>query len=643
MGLKQGAMITPGSLTQEELFVVNLNATMTSINKTYWDIWYAYVYTGKIPVLLYSKYEDVLPDIIWNKLVFYLQVIEGTEDDCDLVFFLLNDNFDAIDPDWWPSGVAKCNAIRVSGQMVEGEPVTTVTKVTIPQPSQSGHVIINSQGTAMTARGNLQFIGATITDDAETGTTVVSGLKGDKGDTGEAGPQGPQGIQGEQGPKGDTGDTGPAGPTGATGPQGPKGDKGDTGDTGPRGPQGLKGDTGATGPQGPQGIQGLKGDTGATGPQGPQGLKGDTGDTGPQGPKGDTGDTGAQGPKGDTGDTGAKGDTGNGIASITKTGTSGLVDTYTITYTDGTTSTYTVTNGSDATAVWGNVGGTLSDQTDLQTALDAKQDTIDEYIKKGINGMGQDSHTKYLMTQRDTTWLIFSSFSTLDPTDTSWAHLLSRGAISTELSNLQTSLNAKQDALTAGDNITISGSIISSPTEVLYGVVTGSTDDLSCTITYAQAQAAIDAGHIVIFLYGGTRYIYSYSEVSAQMYFPVKAQSQTVAGLTYTSSSKLSIFTVSIFYPWSRVSGKPTLVSKDVILDSASWSSDTYTITDRGITATSTVTLTYPVSTSASDYTALQDADIRATAQAAGSLTLQALGTVPTSDLTITLVIQNGW
>lgn len=106
---------------------------------------------------------------------------------------------------------------------------------------------------------------------------------------------------------------GPPGPTGPQGPQGEKGDKGDKGDTGDQGPQGD---------QGIQGIQGVKGDTGDQGPQGDPGPKGDKGD------KGDTGDTGPPGADG----------------------------------ADGISGT------------WGAITGTLSTQTDLQTALDAKQD-----------------------------------------------------------------------------------------------------------------------------------------------------------------------------------------------------------------------------------------------------------------------------
>lgn len=81
-------------------------------------------------------------------------------------------------------------------------------------------------------------------------------------------------------------------------------------------------------------------------------------------------------PKGDKGETGSTGATGNGIVSITKTGTSGLIDTYTITYTNGNTDTFTVTNGADGTTTWGGITGVLSNQLDLQAALNEKQDLL---------------------------------------------------------------------------------------------------------------------------------------------------------------------------------------------------------------------------------------------------------------------------
>ena len=164
------------------------------------------------------------------------------------------------------------------------------------------------------------------------GTTIAeltNGAKGDKGDTGE---QGPQGLQGE------------------------KGDKGDTGAQGPQGLQGAKGDKGDTGEQGPQGIQGPKGDKGDTGEQGPQGL---------QGAKGDKGDTGSAGSDGQDGF--------SPIATVTK---SGAVATITITDATGTT-TATVSDGAAGASSWGSISGNISSQTDLQNALNNKQNVGD--------------------------------------------------------------------------------------------------------------------------------------------------------------------------------------------------------------------------------------------------------------------------
>lgn len=186
-----------------------------------------------------------------------------------------------------------------------------------------GHTILNDSGSAMPQRSKLQFEGATITDDATADKTVVAGLKGDKGDTGETGATGPQGATGN-------------GIASAV----------------------LNADytltlnfTDGTSYTTASPIRGAQGETGPVGPTGPQGEQGATGPTGP---------------------------TGNGISSIRKTGTSGLVDTYTITFTNGSTTTFTVTNGQDGSTniQWGDLTGSISDQTDLANALNAKQNTL---------------------------------------------------------------------------------------------------------------------------------------------------------------------------------------------------------------------------------------------------------------------------
>ena len=247
------------------------------------------------------------------------------------------------------------------------------------------------------------------------------GNQGDKGDTGETGPQGETGLQG---PKGDTG---PQGIQGKTGPQGPKGEIGPQGPQGETGPQGEKGDTGPQGPQGETGLQGPQGEIGPQGPQGPQG------ETGPQGPRGEIG---PQGPKGDTGPQGPKGNDGTGVTILGSyntyndlvaehpSGNAGdayLVGGYLYVWSATTNTWENVGNiqgpqgpqgeqgiqgiqgpqgeigpqgpkgpqgpqgkigpqgekgdkGDSGASEWGDIGGTLSNQTDLQNALDSKAD-----------------------------------------------------------------------------------------------------------------------------------------------------------------------------------------------------------------------------------------------------------------------------
>ena len=92
--------------------------------------------------------------------------------------------------------------------------------------------------------------------------------------------------------------------------------------------------------------------------------------TGPQGPKGYTGASGVPGPVGPQGDKGPKGDKGDpgDPSSIKVNGT---------TYTSDASGLITLPDYPDEVA-WGNIQGTLSNQTDLKNALDAKQDVISD-------------------------------------------------------------------------------------------------------------------------------------------------------------------------------------------------------------------------------------------------------------------------
>lgn len=233
------------------------------------------------------------------------------------------------------------------------------------------------------------------------GSFPAPGPKGDTGARGEVGPQGPQGNAGpagqdagfgivsasavdlaqgssatatvtKSGPNTATNLTFTFGIPQGTGPQGPQGPKGDafTYDDftpeqlealkGPQGPEGPAGQTGPEGPKGETGATGPAGPQGAVGPQGPQGIQGIQGETGP---KGETGDTGPRGPEGPQGPAGADGLT----TSITVNGT-------TYTQSSGNITLPDYPNG----GVWGNITGTLSSQTDLQNALNAKQNIISD-------------------------------------------------------------------------------------------------------------------------------------------------------------------------------------------------------------------------------------------------------------------------
>lgn len=113
-----------------------------------------------------------------------------------------------------------------------------------------------------------------------------------------------------------------------------------------------------TGPQGPRGYTGAPGTPGAPGPVGEKGPKGDKGDPGPQGPQGEQGPEGPMGPKGDTGATG-------GPVTIT-------VDDVKYTQVNGNITLPDYPHD----GVWGSIEGNIASQTDLQEALNAKEDII---------------------------------------------------------------------------------------------------------------------------------------------------------------------------------------------------------------------------------------------------------------------------
>lgn len=130
------------------------------------------------------------------------------------------------------------------------------------------------------------------------------------------------------------------------------------------------------------------------------------------------------------------------------------------------------TGGGGGSTTWGSITGTLSSQTDLKNALDAKQDslTFDNSPTSGSNNPVKSGGVYTALSGKQNTLTFDNS-----PTENS-DNPVKSGGIYTALSGkansshtheqsdvngLSTALSGKQDTLTAGDNISIVGNVIS--------------------------------------------------------------------------------------------------------------------------------------------------------------------------------------
>lgn len=185
----------------------------------------------------------------------------------------------------------------------------------------------------------------------------------------------------------------PKGDQGAPGVEGQKGDVGPQGERGPRGAEGAIGDPGRDGSDGDPGRDGRDGERGPAGEQGLRGARGERGEKGQQGERGDKGLKGDRGAKGDKGEPGI---VWRGVYSQSLTYEIGDAVEYrgsswrakqraSMPPTMGSDFWDLIAQrGQDALGVmnppavgggggsWGEIGGTLSDQGDLQAALNAK-------------------------------------------------------------------------------------------------------------------------------------------------------------------------------------------------------------------------------------------------------------------------------
>lgn len=81
-------------------------------------------------------------------------------------------------------------------------------------------------------------------------------------------------------------------------------------------------------------------------------------------------------------------------------------------------------------------------------------------------------------------------------------------------------------------------------------------------------------------------------------------------------------------------------IKVETTLTASDWNSTNYVFSNSSITATNVVELIPRTTITTEQYEALQDAQIIGGAQAAGSITLKAMGTVPTINIPVTFIIR---
>lgn len=137
----------------------------------------------------------------------------------------------------------------------------------------------------------------------------------------------------------------------------------------------------------------------------------------------------------------------------------------------------------------------------------------------------------------------------------------------------------------------------------------------------------------------------SYSDICPVALAPYGGQNGSIA---YTTKVKIRPDTGAItcgtingidITKLAKSSDIPTKNTTTITLASTSWSDSKYTISDSSITADSIIFFDVPVGTTAENFNAIQKAKIVAASQRMETLVLQAMGTVPTIDTEITLVV----
>lgn len=115
----------------------------------------------------------------------------------------------------------------------------------------------------------------------------------------------------------------------------------------------------------------------------------------------------------------------------------------------------------------------------------------------------------------------------------------------------------------------------------------------------------------------------------------------SLSDATITTPTNSQVLTYnSTTSKWENATHSSGGVSSAVTLSAASWSSSTYTISNANITASSIITLAPSSSMTSTQYDAIATAKIVESSISTGQVVLKALGTVPTVDCPVVLIIE---
>lgn len=165
----------------------------------------------------------------------------------------------------------------------------------------------------------------------------------------------------------------------------------------------------------------------------------------------------------------------------------------------------------------------------------------------------------------------------------------------------------------------------------------GGTSDLYVHVTYTTGSGyAVDHTYAEVvqnIADGGTPIVEYTANGGSPTYYGLRAVLPTNVAFGMTNLGGTGVF---LLYASGGVAFSQTQLTQTttVTVPASAWTNGQAVLSWSALQAANTAILGYPASTTAADYEIMRAADIRVIGQAAGSITIEALGTVPTSDLT---------